>query len=101
GQTAADQQLQQTAGQDAVEGGQLRPVGAAAQQLQGFHRAVVGQKVIVAVITPVQLGAALDQHLDLTAFQPERNRGQAAQLDLGVFVDHLAQRQDEQARRVG
>ena len=45
-------------------------------------------------------GGAYHQLLDLVARQAQRYRGQAAQLDLGVFINHLLQRQHEQARGV-
>jgi hypothetical protein len=38
---------------------------------------------------------------DLGRAQLQRDRLQAAQLDLGVLLDHLRERQHVQARRVG
>ncbi|MCY1284706.1 hypothetical protein D9M70_336210 [compost metagenome] len=101
GHAAVFQQFHHAVGGDAVEALQARVGHAAAQQLEGFHRAVVGDEVVVAVVAPVALRGALDQFGDFRAAQPERDRGEAAQFDLGVFLDHLRQRQDEQPRRVG
>ncbi len=95
-----DQHFQQSVGHDAVQCDQITARRAAAQQFQGFHRAVVGQEVVVAVVAPVQFGAALDQLANLFGVQFQGHRGQPAQLHLGVFVDHLAQRQNEQPRGV-
>ncbi|MNY14873.1 hypothetical protein D3C86_1480620 [compost metagenome] len=99
-QPATLEHFQQTIGHDAVQPDQLRIVGAAAQQFQSFYRAVIGQEEIIAVVAPVHLGGMLHHVFDFVARQVQRHRGQAAQFGLGVFVDHLSQRQDKQARRV-
>ena len=48
----------------------------------------------------MHLGGMFDHAFDLAARQIQRYRGEAAQFGLGVLVDHLRQRQDEQPRRV-
>ena len=48
----------------------------------------------------MHFGGAFHDIFNLAARQIQWHRGQAAQFGLGVFVDHLGQRQDEQARRV-
>ncbi len=70
------------------------------QQLGGFHRAVVADEVIAPVIAPVHLRSALEQAGDLAGRQLQRQRLQPAQLDLGVLIHNLLQRQHEQSRRV-
>ena len=77
-----------------------QPRHAVVQQLESLHGAVVAEEVVAAVVAPVQLRGALQEAGDLGAFQLQRDRLQAAQLDLGVLLDHLLERQHEQARRV-
>ncbi|MNP05368.1 hypothetical protein D3C76_973170 [compost metagenome] len=48
----------------------------------------------------MHFGSLTHQVLDLFAVEPQRDRRQAAQFGLGVLVDDLAQRQDEQPRRI-
>ncbi|MCY1530501.1 hypothetical protein D9M68_656900 [compost metagenome] len=67
GQVTRYQAVEQAVGQDAVERLQARVLAAAAQQLEGFHRAIVGDEVVVAVIAPVLLGGAGDQLFQLLA----------------------------------
>ena len=99
-QSTSIEHFQQPVGDNAVQAFEAAIIRATAQQFQGFHRAVVRDEVVVAVVTPVHLGRVLDQVVDLRPRQIHGHRGQAAQFGLGVFVDHLPQRQDEQARRV-
>ncbi|MNF62628.1 hypothetical protein D3C84_443120 [compost metagenome] len=49
----------------------------------------------------MHLDSVLDQGFGFRTAEPEGHRGQAAQFHLGVFLDHLVQRQHEEARRVG
>ncbi|MNJ56421.1 hypothetical protein D3C77_519660 [compost metagenome] len=86
------QHFQQAIGHDAVQVGQARVGGAAAQQLEGFYRAVIGQEVIVAVVAPVHLRCLANQAFELGAIELERDRRQAAQLGLGVLINDLGQR---------
>ena len=78
-----------------------QPRHAVVQQLEGLHGAVVAEEVVAAVVVPVQPRGAFQQRGDLGRVQLQRDRLQAAQLDLGVLLDHLLQRQHEQARGVG
>ncbi|MNM85929.1 hypothetical protein D3C81_980700 [compost metagenome] len=101
GEPPALEHGQQAIGHDAVEVVQAWVGGAAAQQLQRLYCAVVGQEPVVAIVAPVHFGGLTHQVLDLVAVEPQGHRRQAAQFGLGVLVDHLAQRQHEQARGVG
>lgn len=49
----------------------------------------------------MHFGGALHQVVDLLAVQAQGHGGEAAHFHLGVLVDHLGQRQDEQPRGVG
>ena len=97
GQATGLQHFQQAIGRDVVQPGQLRVGAAAAQQLQAFDRAVVGQEVIVAVIAPVHFSGVLDGVVDFLAREFQGDGREAAQLGLGVFVDHLGQWQHKQS----
>ncbi|MND75337.1 hypothetical protein D3C80_669500 [compost metagenome] len=49
----------------------------------------------------MHFGGVLDQGFGFRAAELEGHRGQAAQFHLGVFLDHLVQRQHEEARGIG
>ena len=65
GQPAALHHFQQAVGHDAVESNEPAVITAAAQQFQTFHRAVVGEEEVVAVIAPMHLGSVFDHAFDL------------------------------------
>src|SRR5690606_7573830 len=95
------QQIKQALRGLAVEVEQGGVMTAGSQELERFHRAVVANKVIHSVVTPVLADSVNRQVIDLRRGQIQRNRCQAAQLGAGVLVDHPLQRQKEQPRWIG
>ncbi len=96
GQPSAFEDFKQAVGQNAVQADELGIVRTGAQQLEVFNGAVVREEVVIAVVAPVHLGSVLNQPFDFRARQLDWQGGQAAQFGLGVFIDDLRQRQDEQ-----